>query len=112
MIDSKKKNGGAAGNGGKKQKRYTKEFKDGAVKLVVEQGMSQSQVGRDLGVNPNLISRWVRQSESDGESAFRGKGRLKPQEDQVRKLEQQLKRMTMERDILKKAMAYFVDVQK
>ena len=111
MSDKKETVG--AGKGRKKpHKPYGKEFKQEAVRLVTEQGMSQTQVAKDLGVGSNMVSRWVQQSRSDGENAFRGKGHPKLQDDELRKLEQQVKRLTMERDILKKAMAYFVDVPK
>ena len=73
--------------------------------------MSRARVAKDLGIDANLIGRWVQEAAS-GNSAFRGSGRLTPQDDKVRSLEQQVKRLSMERDILKKAMAYFVDVPK
>jgi transposase len=90
-----------------KKRKFTKEFKVEAVKLVLDQGMSQSDVSRDLGINPDVISRWVLEYESNQEEAFPGKGRLKPQEKRIQELEQENRRLRMERDILKKATAYF-----
>ena len=92
----------------KKPKRnYTREFKLEAVKLVLEQKMKQAQVARDLGLNPQVLWRWITQYRQDSDQSFPGKGRLKPEEQRLRDLEQQVTRLTMERDILKKAMAYF-----
>jgi transposase len=92
------------------KRKYTREFKLEAVKLVVEQKMKQAQVARDLGMSPHLVWRWVTQYREDSDQSFPGKGRLKPEEQRLRDLEQQVTRLTMERDILKKAMAYFAKV--
>lgn len=94
---------------GKKQiqRRFTKEFKVEAVKLVLEKGMTQAQVARDLGIHATMLNRWVVKYEEDATNSFPGKGRLKPEAQRVRELELELQRTRMERDILKKAMAYF-----
>jgi transposase len=91
----------------KVKKTYTQEFKLEAVKLVVEEGMTGTQVAKDLGLNYSVLSRWVSKYRVDKEGAFPGKGRLTPEDQRVRDLEKQVRRLTMERDILKKAMAYF-----
>lgn len=96
----------------KPARTFTKEFKVGAVKMVVEQGMRQAEVARDLGLNHNVLSRWVLRFKADQEDAFPGKGKLKPDDERIHQLEKKLKNVTMERDILKKAMAYFVEVPK
>jgi transposase len=93
----------------KKPRSFTKEFKQGAVKMVVEQGCKQSEVARDLGLSQNVLSRWVLQYRADHEGAFPGKGKLKPEDERIRKLESELRRVSMERDILKKAIAYFAE---
>jgi transposase len=93
----------------KSPRSFTKEFKEGAVKMVIDQGRKQSEVARDLGLNPNVLSRWVLQFRADQQDAFPGKGKLKPEDERVRKLEVELRRVTMERDILKKAIAYFAE---
>ena len=90
-----------------KRKTYDKEFKLSAVKMIVEGGMSLSRVSRDLGINENSLHRWKKDYLSDQQNAFPGKGRLKPEEEELRKLKKQLSRVTMERDILKKAIGYF-----
>ena len=77
------------------------------MKLVVEQGRSQVNVGRELGIHQMVLSRWVREFHKDSGQAFPGKGRMKPQEQRIRDLEEDNRRLRMERDFLKKATAYF-----
>ena len=93
-------------------KHYSKEFKAEAVKLVLEQGLGRSQVARDLGVHVSSICNWVNKWQQDGEHAFPGKGKLKPQDEEIRQLKRDLRRTQMERDILKKAIAFFAEVPK
>ena len=90
-------------------KNYTKEFKLEAVKLVTEQGLRPIDAAKNLGVAPSTISTWVKKSQTNGDDAFPGSGRLMPSDQKVRDLEKQLKRVTMERDILKKAIGYFTE---
>ena len=94
----------------RKYRKFTKEFKLEAVKMVTDHGHKQTEVGRNLGINPNMLSRWLVQFKADQDEAFPGKGKLTPQDEEVRKLQKALKRVTMERDILKKAMAYFAEI--
>jgi len=94
-----------------KRRTYDKEFKLSAVKMITEGGMSVSQVSRDLGINENSLHKWKRDYLSDQQNAFPGKGRMKPEEEELRKLKKELVRVTMERDILKKAIGYFTKVQ-
>jgi transposase len=89
------------------RKTYTKEFKLEAAKLVVEQGMKASVVGKDLGVSVYLLNKWVRQYREEGAGSFPGQGRLLPRDEELRKLQKELHQTRMERDILKKAIAYF-----
>jgi transposase len=94
-----------------KRRRYDKEFKLSAVKMIMEEGMNTAQVSRDLGVNENSLYKWKREYVSDQQNAFPGKGRMKPEEEELRELRKQVKRLEMERDILKKAIGYFTKVQ-
>jgi len=80
--------------------------------MVVEQGQPQAAVARNLGVAPGQINRWVADYKANAEAAFPGKGKLRPEDERIRALEAQVKRLTTERDILKKAMAYFAEVPK
>ena len=88
-------------------KRYDKEFKFEAVRLGSEPGNTQAKIERDLGIGQGVISRWKRQLKGDGEYAFPGKGRLKPQDQKLRDLKREVQRLRRERDILKKAVAIF-----
>jgi transposase len=94
------------------RKRYDTEFKREAVRLVLEQGLTRTQVAKDLGISQPILGRWVKQVESGGADAFPGRGRLIPSEQRVRDLERELKRVTMQRDILKKAITYFSEHEK
>lgn len=92
---------------GEKRKTYDKEFKLSAVKMVLEEGLSVAQVSRDLGINENSLHNWKKKYLEDKENAFPGKGRLKPEDEELRRLQKELKTVKMERDILKKAIAFF-----
>lgn len=96
----------------KKQKQYSKDFKIEAVKLVTDKGMKISEAAKDLGVSHPTLASWVKEYQKDSNKAFPGKGKLSTEDERVRQLEQQVKRLTMERDILKKAMGYFVEIPK
>ena len=60
------------------RKRYSREFKTEAVKMVLKQGLPVTQVSQDLGINANMLTRWKKQYEEDSNIAFPGKGKLKP----------------------------------
>lgn len=94
-----------------KRRSYDKEFKLSAVKMITEGGMSLLQVSRDLGVNENSLHKWKKDYLSDQQNAFPGKGRMKPEEEELRRVKKELIRVTMERDILKKALGYFAKVK-
>lgn len=91
----------------KPRKKYTKEFKLDAVSLVLEQGYTRAEASKNLGINPNVLSRWIKEFESDDGQAFRGNGKLTPELEEIRKLKAQVKRLEMEREILKKATVFF-----
>jgi transposase len=88
-------------------KHYEKEFKIEAVRLALEPGNTQARVERDLGMGQGVISRWKRELKLDGEQAFPGKGRVKPEDAELRRLKRENERLRRERDILKKAVAIF-----
>ena len=90
------------------RKKYSKEFKREAVGLVVDQGYSKAEASRSLGINPDLIRRWQREFEADGSHAFPGQGKLTPDQQRIRDLENENQRLRMEKDILKKATVFFV----
>lgn len=86
---------------------FTTEFKHEAVKLVLERGVSQSQAARDLGIHVNVLRTWVRDAKANGKHAFPGRGKQRPDDAEVSRLRRELAKVTTERDILKKAIAYF-----
>lgn len=90
-----------------KRKSYDKEFKLSAIKMITETGMSVSQVSRDLGINETSLHKWKKDYLTDREDSFPGKGRMKPEEEELRRVKKELLRVTMERDILKKTIGYF-----
>jgi transposase len=96
----------------KSRRTYDKEFKQEAVRLVVEEGRRPVEVERNLGIGKGTVQRWVREYEEDPAYAFPGKGRLKAPDEEMHRLKTELKRVKQERDILKKALAYFAEDQK
>jgi transposase len=97
---------------GKKRKTYNREFKLEAVRLITEKGYSIAEASRNLGVEYSVLRRWKNQLAGDPQHAFPGKGRLKAPDEELRQMKRQLERVTEERDILKKALAYFAKDQK
>ena len=89
------------------RKTYSKEFKLNAVSLVLEQGYTRSDAAKSLGINPVMLGRWVKEHQEDSSTAFRGQGKLSPEQDEMRKLIAQVKRLEMEKDILKKTATFF-----
>jgi transposase len=89
------------------RRKFSREFKLEAVRLVTSGGRGMAAAARDLEVRPDMLRRWKRQLEQDPAEAFPGKGNLKPDEDQIRRLQRELARVKEERDILKKVVAIF-----
>ena len=90
-----------------KRRKYDRAFKVEAVKLVTERGTPLAEAARNLGINENMLHRWKQQYLEDITQAFPGKGRLKPQDEEYRRLRRKLADVEQERDILKKALAIF-----
>ena len=89
------------------RKQYSKEFKLDAVSLVLDQGFTRREAASSLDINAQMLGRWVKENQSEDGQAFRGNGKLTPDQEEIRKLKTQVKRLEMERDILKKATAFF-----
>lgn len=89
------------------RRSFTREFKLAAVKLFTEQGYSIAEAARSLGVTDTLLRAWKQKLSQEGDQAFPGHGHLPPLEEEVRRLRTENKRLQMERDILKKATAFF-----
>ena len=94
------------------RKKYDTAFKEEAIHLVLEEGRKISEVERNLDISRGTLARWIREMKDDPDDAFPGKGRLKAKDDEIRRLRNELKRTQEERDIIKKALAYFAEEQK
>ena len=90
----------------KKPSKFTKEFKLEAIKLVNEQGYTQSEVAERLGISSKNISRWIAELSSDKTQA---KPKLSAEQAELHQLRKEVKRLKLEREILKKATAFFVN---
>jgi transposase len=86
---------------------FSREFKLEAVKLIKERGVAVAQAARDLGVAESVLRRWTREGEMDPRQAFPGHGQVKPEQQEVTQLRREVAKLKAERDILKKAAAYF-----
>jgi transposase len=90
------------------KKRYTLEFKQEAVKLITQQGYSQAEAGKSLGINPVNISRWMKEL-SGKAGAVKEKKILSIDQEELIQLRKEVKRLKLEREILKKAAAFFAN---
>lgn len=89
------------------RRRFSAEFKTEAVRLVRERGVSMAQAARELDVHPNLLRSWVRAVAEHVEQPFPGVGQQRPEQAEIARLQREVARLKMERDILKKATAFF-----
>ena len=92
--------------------KYTKEFKQDTIDLVISQGYSTSEAGRRLGICQSNVSRWVREYRRDQEELAEGGVSRKELEAEIRRLKRENQRLQMEREILKKAAAFFAKESK
>ena len=91
----------------KTRRTFTPEFKAEAVKLVTDHGKNLAEVARDLDLGERMSRARKRAPAEDGDQAFPGKGNPPALEEELRRLRAEVKRLTMERDVLKKATAFF-----
>jgi transposase len=89
------------------RRKFSREFKVEAVRLVRDRGVSVAQAARDLDVHENVLRKWVRDHDDDPGSAFPGHGVMKPEQQELERLRRENAKLKAERDILKKAAAYF-----
>jgi len=88
-----------------KRKKYSPQFKQGAVDLLRQSNVSIAQVARELGIEPNMLSRWSREAQSAGQQAFGGSGT--PKDEELARLKRELARVKKERDFLREAATFF-----
>lgn len=90
-----------------KSMKYDKEFKLNSIKHYRESQKSMTQVCKDLGIPTSTFATWLKEFVENGEDSFPGSGKLQPCNEEVYRLKKQLADVTLERDILKKAIAIF-----
>lgn len=86
---------------------FSREYKLEAVKLVTDRGVAVAQAARDLGLHENVLRKRVKEQRSDPQQAFPGHGQMKPEAAELDRLRKEVQKLRTERDILKKAAAYF-----
>ena len=90
------------------RKTYTREFKLQALRMIARQGLSVAEAARRLGVGENCLRSWKAAAAQKGaEAAFPGQGNISPADEELRRLRAEVYRLKAERDLLKKAAAYF-----
>lgn len=89
------------------RKNYSRVFKLDAVSLELEQGHTRAEAARSLAINPNMLTRWIKVHASDDGQAFRGNGKLSPEQTEIRRLQEENRRLKMEENIFKKATVFF-----
>ena len=88
------------------RRRFTREFKREAVRQVVGEGRMQKQVAGELGLNSNVLSRWIKEFRSDPQQSFPGNGTLKLRDKELEQLRRENVRLRGEPSFLKNASAY------
>lgn len=89
------------------RRKFSREFKLEAVRLVKERGVSVAQAARDLDLHENVLRKWIREFSADPQYAFAGHGQMKPEQLEIERLRREVRKLKAERDILKKATAFF-----
>lgn len=89
------------------RQKFNREYKIEAVRLSSDGTKTVAMVAKELGIDPHQLYRWRRQLERDGVTAFPGNGTIASHDEEVHRLRRELKRVTEERDFLKKATAFF-----
>ena len=90
-----------------KRRQYTAEFKKEAVRLVINQGYTITEAAQSLGIRSQILGRWRREQLEKQESAFPGSGHQSPEIEELNRLREENRRLKLEREILKKAAAFF-----
>lgn len=94
------------------RRRFTREVKLEAVRRVLEEGRTQKSVADELGMNPNVLGRWVREFRDDPKQSFPGNGSLKARDKELEELRRENARLKGELSFLKKVSVYFVKGQR
>ena len=89
------------------RKDFTKSFKQEAVRLLEQSGRPSREIARELGIRPNQLYKWQEQIRLKGGESFPGSGRPGGETEELKRLKRENAQLREERDILKKAAAYF-----
>lgn len=89
------------------KRTFSKEFKIKACELVIKDGIKHAIVADKMGINKIMLYRWIDEYETYGAEAFVGRGNLRSEDAELKKLRKENERLKMENEILKKAAAYF-----
>ena len=92
-----------------KRRQYTEEFKQEAVRLVTEHGYRVTEAARNLGINAKMLGRWKCQAERQTTGSMGGNSPLTAEHEELLQLRMEVKRLRMEREILKKATLFFAN---
>ena len=93
------------------RRSFSREFKLEAVRLVRDRGVAVAQAARDLDVHENMLRKWMKELAADPLHAFPGQGQMRPEQAEIERLRREVQKLKAERDILKKAAAYFAKDQ-
>ena len=85
------------------RRKFTREFKLEAVRLIKDRGVSYAQASQDLNVHPSQLRDWVKKFSEDPQHAFPGHGQMKPEQLEIAQLKREVAKLKAERDILKNA---------
>jgi transposase len=91
----------------RKRHYYSPEFKRDAVELVEQGDQTLADVARTLGITPSMLGRWKQELMASGDDAFPGQGQQSGEAAELTELRRRVRELEQERDILKKAAAYF-----
>ncbi len=89
------------------RRKFSREFKLEAVRLVRERGVSAAQAARDLELHENVLRKWIKEFSADPQYAFPGHCQMRPEQLEIERLRREVRKLKAERDILKKATAFF-----
>jgi transposase len=89
------------------RRKFSREFKIEAVRLIRDRGVAVAQASRDLDVHENVLRKWMKELVTDPVQAFPGQGQMKADQIEIERLRREVIRLKAERDILKKAAAFF-----
>ena len=89
------------------RRKFSREFKLQVVRLVKDRGVAVAEAARDLDLHENVLRKWIRQLADDPQHAFPGHGQMKPEQLEIDRLRKQVAKLKAERDILKRAAAFF-----